>query len=347
MACVVSDSCSWRACCSPARKPKKKKEPAAPPAPPTAVLPSPVSTATLEAFGPALIGMDEALDITAMTRSKTMYAFRLPVEFLADLPDGAAEPVMQTLAAHPSWRVFDSAWGLRAALREDGSVGPAGYVTSGAEAWGLFVSSDVPDASPWSSQVLRVSAADGEADCPGLVLPSGPFRGSASSAFLIDGDGMGVAIHEVGDVDSRDATLAALVALQRDLDIAVSTVDLVVDSGVDGMYLPNGEPGRTASLSLSSPGKGLLELEARAAPPSWGWTWLRLVTPSGPWEEAAVGAATREMLDSGKDGQFFYMQAQIPVPAGEAFEATAELWFAPPGGKGTLLSATPVTVPAR
>ena len=115
--------------------------------------------------------------------------------------------------------------------------------------------------------------------------------------------------------------------------------------------LPKGEPARAMpELLLASPGPGLLEVWGRVNPGEPGTTWLRLLDPAlAAWEEAAVGAGTAEVIGWSADPrQQFYFQSVFPVPAGDRFSGTAELWFRPDAsGPPTRLAAFIVDIPSR
>lgn len=335
-----------------AKKPKKKKkkEPrtamvktvAAP------VFPMAVDEAVVEAV--PLSGSRDGLDIQAMQRSRTVYSFNLVADYLADLAPQAPDAVLKTLAAHPDWRVHEGPWGVRAALRVSRTVSPSGYHFDGDSAWGVFVRGDDHTAgSPWldSAIIPEFDAGSGRAKTPGLQVVSGDFKGRWTSAFRVEGDGLAFDVHEVGDATSRVHTEEGMAILDRALDIAVTNADLVQAQGVRGMYLPGGEPAASGKVQISSPGDGLIDVQARVAPPTWGWTWIRLVGPDGPWQDAAVGQGTREMVGA-DDGGFFYLQGQVEVPSGASFEGTAEVWFAEERGATPVkLDAVSITVPAR
>jgi hypothetical protein len=101
---------------------------------------------------------------------------------------------------------------------------------------------------------------------------------------------------------------------------------------------------------VRSPRAGALEFKGRVAATSPGWTWVRILDAKGrAWEETAVAAGTRELVWGAPDeDRRAYVQSEIPVPSGPAFQAKAEVWHAPvDGGSARLLASYDVSIPAR
>lgn len=323
-----------------AKKGKRgKKAPAEPPAP-KVVVPADPGAKAWEL--PPVEGHEDGLDVTSMVRAKNWFKIGVDTRFMADIDATQSDAVLKTLAAHPEWRVFETPSGVRAAFRKDGSVGVGGY-HQGARTWALFVGRTMP----WSSDSVKVvPMAETTVDVQAFNLHGGPYGGRWTSAFVLDSPQLDLGVHEVADADGRSATVAAIESMARSMDIAVQTADDAAKMGVMGMYLPQGEPGRSASMAVSSPGKGLLEVKARVSPPDWGWTWVQLTRDGTPWAAEQVGPATREMVGT-QDGAYFYLQGTAIVPSGEGFSGVAEVWFAAEGQPAVKLAETPVDVPAR
>lgn len=299
------------------------------------------------ALAPPLGGAAEGLDITSMVRTETTYRFDVDAAWLGTVQGGAGTPFLRTLAAHPGWRVHEGPDGPRASLRgHDLALAPDGYHRAGRSAWAVHVQ---PGAAIWGAAdpVVRVAHTAPALTVKGHPIPAGPAQGLVSSAFEIRGPAWVVGVHEVGPADAREGTEQALTELARSLDVAASTVDLVARDGVRGMYLPLGEPGAAPSVAVRAVPGGL-DVRARVAPPGWGWSWVRLVRDGVPWEEARVGAGTREMLGYDGPAAHFYLQGAFAAPPGEGFEAVAEVWFAEgPRATPVRVGSWPVSVPAR
>ncbi len=335
-----------------AKKGKKGKEPAASAGPPAATFPVADSPYEDQVLWPPMSGSTESLDITAMTRSKTWYTFEVDAAYLADVDEEGARLVMRTLAALPGWRVHEGPTGVVASLRDgDGFVSRSGYHIEGRTAWAASVrATPMTASSTWRtvSQVGRASPSDSSVKLLGMPISTGPFQGAWTSAFRVEGPVMSFGIHELGDEDDRARSARALGAVGRTLDLAASMTDMVATDGVRGMYLPAGEPGTAPSLEIRSPREGWLEVRARVSPPSWGWTWIRLVVDGKPWEEGPVGSGTRERVGGGVEGSYFYLQGEFPVASGPAAAAEAEVWFTSASSEAPMkLTSFPVSIPAR
>lgn len=333
--------------------------PAPPPAPVLPRLPGAVSPLDASVIRPDLSCHDVSLDVTSMTRRMVWYdiAFdRAPLDAV-DAHKGAA--LLELLAADPRWRVGEEhgvpvAW-LRAQDATGAWVVPAGgyhVVTDGV--WRADVRLGAwPAASPWavSSWARRPEAGASKVTLDAWVMSDPNLRGLRGTVMVIDAAGVGVDVFEADTaaVRGRPYTVAGLSAAQRVIGTAVASADQIHASGSRAMALPVGEPALVGALSVSSPAAGQLDVRARVNPGARGWVWVRVMAGGTVWEEAAVGSGTRERVGWSTDpARGFWAQSAFPVPAGPAFDATAEVWFAPDdGGTVRKLMSVPVTVPAR
>lgn len=312
-----------------------------PPAPAAAELPDPRSP--LDAPAPLLAGSDASLDLESLVRTTTRY--NLAGDFSGLTVDRReADSVLRHLAADPRWRVgwWDGAL-LAFARRPEGerfTVPRDGVHRQEGTWWRTdlrFEPWDPTSAWATSSRVTRVTPDRSAVGTAAFHLP-GDLR---ATAITIEGPVLALDVFEATTRPGRPRTGEQLTEVPALLDAIVAGVAL----------LPPGEPARSMpELFLRSPGPGLLEAWGRVNPGAEGTTWLRLLDAElVPWEEAAVGAGSAEIVGWSADPRHqFYLQGTFPVPAGPRFSGTAELWFQPEsGGERTRLAAFIVDVPAR
>lgn len=304
------------------------------------VLPPARSPLDRDVVARLLDGGAEHVDLNAGTISSVVYGLKVDRRFLGLLDAAGRERLWRLLEADPAWRVTEE-HGRRVALRRvpEGSewtVPRQGvHLVDGRGFRLAFRDGPWPAGTPWASSrnLVRDAAGEGRLSLPAWVVAGAPWYGARASGVLIDVDGLGLDVLEVAPEGARALTADGL-------RLAAKAVDDVVD-GRDRTERFAGEPG----LSLTSPRPGQLEVRGRVPTPGLGWTWVRLVGPHGVWAEVEVGAGTRERLGTGPGA--WYLQAVFPVPAGPAFEATAEVWTMVDGGQPTRGLTQTVTVPAR
>jgi hypothetical protein len=335
--------------------PTASAAPAGPPPPTMASVTAPNPFASY-APSPPLRGSTNTLDFSTLQRASLVYELHPPALGIAALTAADLPPLRQTLAADPRWRVSGSPGALVATERvEQNGVwrcGPDGWQDSGGAVWraSLRLYRLAAD-HPWATSPLVARVKDGATTIPmqPAVLQDAPWVGKRATAFTIDGAGVAFDMFEARPNDDRTATEQALIQASELLQMVEVTEDYVLRDGTRGMLLPPSEPG-AATLRVTSPAAGRLELQARANPGAEGWTWLRLITAGRAWEEAGVAAGTREVIGfSATPTEGWWMQSVFPVPTGASFEATAELWFLPLSGTGTprRIATQAITVPSH
>lgn len=320
-------------------------------------IPSLLSPMEAQLIRPDLAGADMSLDLLTLSRREITFdltfdrtpfdAMTLPVQSI----------LFDALAADPRWRVTEEDGAQVAYLRvQDGagwSVPRSGYHRSAdgalwradvrAGAWGTGAKWL---ASPW---VKRLTPGQGKAHMMSWVMADPALRGLHASAMSIESPGIAVDLFEAGGTSGRPHMAAGLVQAQQSIMTVLGAAEYFAREGGAAMRVPAAEPAALGTLVVSAPAAGTLDVRARVNPGARGWTWVRLVTEHGPWNDAAVGAGTRERLGFSSDpARGFYLQSVFPVPSGPAFTATAEIWFKPDdGGPVRKLGTTVVDVPLR
>ncbi|MCB9665056.1 MAG: hypothetical protein H6732_13155 [Alphaproteobacteria bacterium] len=287
-----------------------------------------------------LRGSAEQVDLERGTISTVVYGLTADRRFLGLLDDEGRTRLWRLLEADPGWRVAEEG-GVRVAVRrvpvgEDWTVATSGvHMMDGRGFRVAFRDRPWPAESAWGRSQLLVRDAGGEGriELPSWVVHEAPWYRARASGLCVDVPGLGLDVLEVAPEQGRALTADGV-------RLAAKAVDAVVD-GRDRLERLSGEP----AFALLPAGTGALEVRARVATPVPGWTWVRLVTPTGPWQEAAVGRGTRERVGAGPGA--WYLQGTFTVPPGPAFEATAEVWLRPDEGETVRVAELPITVPAR
>lgn len=336
-----------------------RRPPVGPPAgpPPLAepALPPDVGPLDATLAWPPLHGPDQGLDIGKMLRSKVSFDLSYDRAWLTGVDEAERELLLTYLEASPLWRVGDVE-GVPGAVRREpddrGWASPAtGYHLDATARWRVTLRfAPWPEGSPWAAApgVVRVHGDRGAFALPAFVDHQGGTYGLRTTALSLGGPQVWLDVYEQGHPDHRDLTIDALVGTQHELLAVLARARRIRDEGVTAMPLPPGEPGCAAEITLAAAGPGRLDVRGRVNPGTRGWTWVRLVRDGLAWEEAAVGAGTKERVGASPDPTHaFWFQSQFPVPSGEGFAATAELWHQPDGGAPRRLATFPVTVPAR
>jgi hypothetical protein len=332
-------------------------------APPVAVaqaeptLPSLLSPLEAQLVRPDLMGVDLALDLTTMSRHQITFDLifdRTPFDAVT-LP--IQKSLFEVFAADPRWRVTEEDGAMIAYLRvADGagwSVPRSGYHRSADGAtWRVDVRAGAWDpTSRWltSPYVKHLPPGIGKARMTSWVMADPAMRGLHASAMSIESPGVAVDLFEAGGAVDRPHTSAGLVQAQQTIMTVVGAAAYFAREGGAAARVPAAEPAAPGVVLVTAPSAGTLDLRARVNPGVPGWTWVRLVSDRGPWNDAAVGAGTRERVGFSSDPtRGFYMQSAFPAPQGPGFTGTAEVWFKPDdGGPARKLSSTVVTVPAR
>ena len=320
-------------------------------------LPSLLSPLETQLVRPDLMGVDLALDLATMSRRQITF----DLSFDRTPFDAVTLPIQRSLfevfAADPRWRVTEEDGALVAYLRvADGagwSVPRSGYhrSTDGAT-WRVDVRAGAwGSSSKWltSPYVKHLAPGIGKARMTSWVMADPAMRGLHASAMSIESPGVAVDLFEAGGPVDRPHMSSGLVQAQQTIMTVVGAAAYFEREGGAAARVPAAEPGAPGVMLVSSPVPGTLDLRTRVNPGAPGWTWVRLVTDHGAWNDAAVGAGTRERVGFSADpARAFYMQSAFPTPQGPGFAATAEVWFKPDdGGPVRKLASSPVTVPAR
>lgn len=290
-----------------------------------------------------LHGGREALDLERWTTSTVTYGLTLDRRWLS-LPDAATRArLWALLAADPAWRVGEE-HGVLVALRRvavDGAWTTPRHGVHVMEAGGwrvAFRGGPWPEDCPWASApgVARAGADSGRVALPAWVIPMDPWSGARASALSIDAHGLGLDIFEVAPEEARTLTVDGL-----------RRASLTVDHVLDGRDDAGRHAGEEAGMRLLAPASGGVDVRAWIPARHPGWSWVRLVTDEGTWEEAVVGAGTRERVGHGPEG-VWYLQGRLELPEGPTFPATAEVWLAADGRqRPERILSVPVRVPAR
>ena len=305
---------------------------------------------------PALSGAEDGLNITSMQRSRVSFSLGVDHSWLEGVDGAAREAVLAYAAADPRWRVTEEDGTLIALRRVQDANGwmvpRTGYHTGKDATWRVGLRFGAWDgASPWtqSADVSRVGPRDTTIRLKAFVVGMSGTYGQRASALSVDGDHLAFDVYELAKDDDRSHTVKALTGIVDEVGVVLATADYITAQGASAMPLPEGEPADEQRLILRARGAGLLDLRARVNAGTPGWTWVRLLAEGGPWEEAAVGAGTRERVGySALSHEGFWMQGDFAVPPGDAFAAVAEVWHLPDGGGPVRkIAAFPVSVPAR
>ncbi len=326
-------------------------------APVEPILPSLLSPLEAQLVRPDLMGVDLALDLTTLSRHQITF----DMSFDRTPFDAVTLPIQKSLfevfAADPRWRVTEEDGAMVAYLRvADGagwSVPRSGYhrSTDGAT-WRVDVRAGAwGPASKWltSPYVKHLAPGVGKARMTSWVMADPAMRGLHASAMSIESPGVAVDLFEAGGSVDRPHMSAGLVQAQQTIMTVVGAAAYFAREGGAVARVPAAEPAAPGILLVTVPGPGTLDLRTRVNPGAAGWTWVRLVSEHGPWNDAALGAGTRERVGFSSDPtRAFYMQSAFPVPQGPGFTGTAEVWFKPDdGGPVRKLSSCAVSVPAR
>lgn len=320
-------------------------------------LPSLLSPLDTQLVRPDLMGVDLALDLSTLSRHQITF----DLSFDRTPFDAVTLPIQRSLfevfSADPRWRVTEEDGVMVAYLRvADGAgwtVPRSGYhkAADGA-AWRVDVRAGLWGASSkWltSPYVKHLAPGAGKAHMTSWVMADPAMRGLHASAMSIESPGVAVDLFEAGGSSGRPYMSAGLVQAQQTIMTVVGASAYFAREGGAAARVPAAEPSTPGQIVVSAPSSGVLDVRARVNPGVPGWTWVRLVSEHGPWNDAAVGAGTRERVGFSPDtARAFYLQSAFPVPQGPGFAGTAEVWFKPDdGGPIRKLASSPVNVPAR
>lgn len=306
---------------------------------------------------PSLGGSTQTLQLEGIRRQSTTFRVELDTSALTAGPE--LTPTLERhLAADPRWRLVERDGGLVALRREevDGRwvIGPAEHHggEGGCHRVALRLGALDPGAD-WASAdgVARIPAGASAVELPVFQVPDAPCKGLSATALRVEGPAVSLELLEAARGADRTITFDALTHTLDLVRQVGATGRTVQRDGFDRFSLPRGEPvaGDEPTVTLTSPGPGLLELDARVNPGRRGWTWLRLLDDGlQPWEDPQIGRATRERAGWSDDASLTFLVGTVfPAPSGPAFSGTAELWFQPEDGPPVLLTAVPLDVPAR
>ncbi len=343
--------------CLAAAKPKGKVDAPSEVAAVRVQVPQRASPLDAQFSWPSLRGSDEGLDITRMVRSRVRFGITFDRSWLAMAGVPARHVVLAVLEADPRWRVSDVEGPLAGTWRQSGDDGwqvpRTGFHASSTERWRVQLRLEAwPNDHVWatSERVVRVQADDSPIDLQGYVDDAGTgIYGARTTVLSIQGPLLGLDIYEMGPDTGRPRTLDALPKMADQVGRILIRLTDIEESGVDEMPLPPGEPSSGAWIKVEAPELGVLDIRGRVNPGVSGWTWVRLVGPSGTWAESEVGSGTRERIGWDDDPtRSFWIQGAFAAPSGPGFPATAEVWTQPDDGRDAIRVAEfPVVVPAR
>lgn len=302
---------------------------------------------------PALLGSN--FDLTSLSRTELTWTIGSDVSFLDDLDEAV---VLKQLAADPRWRVGREEGGVVAVSRQP----VAGKLTTWSMPWHGYVVGESDCARTgltftdrtrtwaWSDSELVATTAstDAEHRMSGVRLLGRACRDQMGSALVIQGP-IALEIFESSHDDSRKHTVSVFEDVQQLREVALRGKQIARD-GYSAALLPEagvriGHP----SLELEPSPSGIA-LEAWQNVGAAGWSWLRVLDADlHPWEEAAIATATLERVGWSPDVQErFLMQAEIPLPEGNGFAGTAEIWVVLDGeDMPTRVDTAPIKIPSR
>lgn len=289
------------------------------------------------------------LDLETLGWKETTYHVEVDLTSLGRVPSGGAKELMVRFAADPRWRV--GVWdGAVVAFQREVSGSAWRVPRHGFHADAVGVWRNAVRFTPWRpgsawsnfELVSQAPSSQRSLDLPAFELLGGAAAGLEATALTVSGHAVAVDLFEATEDRGRPRTSMALSELP---------------SIVERLSSPTWKPGANDSgrtepphLDLRSPRAGVLEFKGRVAATSPGWTWVRVLDEKGrTWEESAVGVGTRQLVWASPDeDRRAYVQSELPVPSGPAFQGTAEVWHAPiDGGAAKRLAAYSVSVPAR
>lgn len=318
-----------------------------------------VSAYAHQAVQPALAGATSKLNLEQLGRTVTTFTLTLDASVLATADEGTAWGLQQHLQADPRWRVME--WdGVRMAVERYETGTERAVLWSGFRVQPRKKALRValrfapwPKDSPWGSSTLvsRNDASKPSMRITTFLLQQPEFAGWTTTALEIDGPHLSLDIYESTPGEDRDETIEALTSKLPMVESLLQDSLRAAERGYVPWQLPNGEPLQTGPpVEVQAVEQGMLEVRARVNPGQPGWCWARFLdTALVPYEEVAVAAGTRERVGWSADPtQRFYMQSTFPVPRGDAFSGTVEIWFQPDAPvRPRRLDAMPVTVPKR
>lgn len=306
---------------------------------------------------PSLSGSTSSLNLEALAHEITEFTIEADVSGLTAVTTENLDAVIRHLAADPRWRVVEAPGGAMIAIRreKDGGEWTAplrGYIAAKDGLWRAVLRFDAWDpADPWASSPLvsRTDAMSPKATLRAFNAPE--HKGWQAVAMAWEAPAVALEIYDASKAAELESASAILGSVPNYLDVVATHAAEIRARGYDPRALPFREPRRSDPwVEAKSPAPGELDVRARVHPPGFGYTWIRLDDENlQPWEELAVATGTREIVGwSSVEREQFYMQGRFPVPSGEGFTGTAEVWFqAMDGGAPILLGATPVRVPKR
>lgn len=307
-----------------------------------------------DSMAPPLDGDRTALDLKSLVRSTLDYDIQMDTSAIAELNEAGRDALLIHLAADPRWRVYEEEDVLVAARRvqtpRGWTVPNTGYHPGPNGPWRVMLRfGELPADHAWqtSPYVAKVPADAGRAKLQGFVPESSVYEGMVITAMRVLGPQVSLDVYETSPEDGRPRTGDALGEVPPTVSNAAMLGSRLVANGHEPMLLPTAS-GAGRALEIERPRQGELAWTTQVNPGEPGWVWLRLMRDGQAWEEVAVAAATRERVGFATSGtRTFLAQSRFPVPSGEAFPATAEVWFLPDRGDARVIRSTEVSVPAR
>lgn len=276
---------------------------------------------------------DPSLDLRSLARVQLSFSLDVPDPGFATLTAEAREALIRHLQADPRWRVTSEAGVLLAIRRHpQGAAWTSefdGVRRSSTGACRLALRfAPLPSQHPWASAgwVQRARFGEGVVEMTAVPWELAPVGPVVVTALSLTGGGVWLDLVEAAGPAGRPCSVETLDTIGLELSQVIAGYDLVGAQGFVPFAMPPGEPTGGAAVTLSVEPGGWLEVRARVAPGSAGWTWLRLMHAGAPWSEELVAAGTRERVGDGPAaGGAFWLQGRFAAPVPPS-GLRAELW---------------------